>query len=501
MVFGRRLLSMERTLLLLGLLLGAAGFGASLALNRPSSASFADREKPFWFFAFLLPVAVFLATLPAQPPFSGGGGFGRGFLVGAICSLVAAFLIPRGENSARISPSAPQFLAVVGAALVALWNGFANPDAWLGAATGWGAIALILSATPNAASALELGRGAAYFAALCALGVLGFYRDELSDENSIRGLWSAAAIVVAALPPVAVLLGDVWARKTTASGLFARMGEALFGDENAAHFGGFILAAILFLAAAALLALNILREPAFLIVALLGVVAGILVLVLERETENSNDLATPLGLVTMLAAFMTAFGVLQGYGAALMLLGAAIPIGFANPHKTLASSATRALFFGLALVIYRIFASRYGGELRGESLTDNYALFGFLAGALWPLVAANFSQKNSSPVRLALRGILALVGPGALILFYGAKIAAPFLVGVALSCAMGAGTNGALWAVLIGLSVAQWTGHLAPLADMTRAERLKLLAYVAGGGAFLLVLADIFGRINARRRA
>ncbi len=491
---------MERNLLLLSLLLGAAGFATAFFWRPTPRAPLVDSQKPFWALAVALPIAVFLLTLPAKPPFGAGQGFGKGFLLGAALGLVAIYFARREENEADFASFvAPAFLAVIGASLASIWHA-ETTDIFTGAATGWAAVALVLSAGRTSKTAL-LARDAAFFAALCALAALGVLREEISPESGANGLWSAAGLALAAMLPLGALLGTLGARRGANGGLFARVGAALFDNENAAFLFGFGAAALLFLGAAALLALNVLQEPSFFILACLGVLAGLLILVLSRDGEK-NGSAAPLALVVMLGAFMAAFGSLQGYGAALMLIGAFLPVAFVRGNGTVAPAATKTLIFGLTLVIYRLFASRFGEELHGASLSDNYALFGFLAGALWPLVPANFARgENTSPVQLAVSGILALVGPAALIIFYGAKIAAPFLTGVALSCAIAGGTNSALWVVLIALSVAQWTGHLVPFAELSRAERVRLLAILAGGGAVLLIVADILGRVAAKRRS
>jgi hypothetical protein len=42
------------------------------------------------------------------------------------------------------------------------------------------------------------------------------------------------------------------------------------------------------------------------------------------------------------------------------------------------------LLLGTVLLLYRLFASRWDDALRGVTLTDHYAFFGFLVGAALP---------------------------------------------------------------------------------------------------------------------
>src|SRR5437879_843541 len=106
---------MERNLLLLSFALGGVvwlcGFLTSATWPRAGSGSSAALPL-FWIVtALILPIVVFLATLPSSPPFfAAGHGLGVGFLIGGVAGLLAAWLILRAFAAADkgevVSPAA-----------------------------------------------------------------------------------------------------------------------------------------------------------------------------------------------------------------------------------------------------------------------------------------------------------------------------------------------------------------------------------------------------------
>jgi hypothetical protein len=136
--------------------------------------------------------------------------------------------------------------------------------------------------------------------------------------------------------------------------------------------------------------------------------------------------------------------------------------------------------------------------MRGSELSDNYALFGILLGALLPSLPAAIARDGSatSIPRVLSSGILALAAPSAVILFYGPKAGPSLLVGLALSSALRGHAFVSLWALVIGVSLTQWGGHLFPLAELSRLERLRMLLLVAGGAAVVLIAANLAGRLR-----
>src|SRR5216117_3295334 len=109
---------MERSLLWISFALGWAGWLLALLLagdNRAARARWLPRGHLI--VAILLPIGVFLFTLPSAPPWTAGQGLGRGFLLGAVCALLgywASFRAAESRNvlSAVTAVTAPLFLAL-----------------------------------------------------------------------------------------------------------------------------------------------------------------------------------------------------------------------------------------------------------------------------------------------------------------------------------------------------------------------------------------------------
>src|SRR5581483_12288862 len=88
---------------------------------------------------------------------------------------------------------------------------------------------------------------------------------------------------------------------------------------------------------------------------------------------------------------------------------------------------------------YRLVMTRFTSDLKGVSLTDNYALFGFLAGALLPSLLSGFLLRPGTPMtagsalfRLVLTALLVLAAPAFILLLWGAKCAVALVLGLAL---------------------------------------------------------------------
>src|SRR5437870_13253805 len=108
---------MERSLLWSGFALGWAGWLCAMLLPASKKQS-EPAPRPYLTAAIGLPILIFILTLPSKPPFAEGQGFGRGFLIGAICALLAYWALVRlgtDENPLRqaAAATAPLFLALV----------------------------------------------------------------------------------------------------------------------------------------------------------------------------------------------------------------------------------------------------------------------------------------------------------------------------------------------------------------------------------------------------
>jgi hypothetical protein len=275
-------------------------------------------------------------------------------------------------------------------------------------------------------------------------------------------------------------------------------------------------------------------NPMFHVVAL-GVVAALLVNWLVRDHNRETQAARPpgpiretnvLALLTLVAAAMMAFQIMGGFGLSMLLgvliltvgLGAAAGIaglheqtppeanavsGALMPGLSAASQSVRLVLLGCVLALYRLFSARYESELRGVSLTDHYALFGILFGAVLPpfltaylsRFSAGSSDGDSARLfRLATCGVLVLVLPTLIIALWGAKCALALLIGLALSTVFEGSLVSALLALAVALALTQWTHHVLPLSQLTRDQKVNILFWTTAVSVIALLIAEYAGR-------
>ncbi len=111
-----------------------------------------------------------------------------------------------------------------------------------------------------------------------------------------------------------------------------------------------------------------------------------------------------------------------------------------------------------------------------------------------------------------LAGALCLAAPGVILVLFGAKCALALLAGLALGSVPpfmvrrgGQVTANVttlllpgLLAVAMALALAQFSGRVVPLGDLTRAGKIKVVSGAAAVVAVLLVASELGG--NGRRR-
>ncbi len=554
---------MERNMMWGALGLGCIGWLAALLLTTsrraPASGSFesASREnsprvwgvrRPFWWLAFLLPLGVWAATLPTAPPFSSGQGWGRGFLLGGVASLLAALVVLRASSRApesnaplRAAATAPLFAALICVCVPLLWMRASVIDALMGAALGWSAVAATLllgalaekedSPTARATSVLLLN-GAAFAASLCGVAALGVYRD-FALADVARGTNSAVALVVAASVALALLSGALIGEiAASAASLRARFAP-FFNGLN------LLLCLGLPLGMGILLGTRLFDDLALIYVIGAGSMLGLLLWWLAwddavRESQNGESglrSGVAAAVVVALCGFMLAFQIMQGFGVGLMLLAAwpssilALANATENEQKSNADlsrarhfEATQTLSLLLSfvaiLLLSRLFATRFRADLRGAGLDDHFALFGFIGGAVAPVLLASlwFSTRERGAAvslpRFVGLGALALALLGAMLTLWGAKVVPAFFAGLALAAAgLAAGFaprihSGAvaLFSLALALTLAQWTHHFAPFAEMGRAQRLQFLGWGVGATVLLILIVEIGARLASGAR-
>jgi hypothetical protein len=564
---------MERNLLWSTFIIGCAGWLGTVLLTlsrRPRG------EKaiglPFLVIAVLLPLVVYVVTLPDKPPFGVGQGWGRGFVIGSVGSLLATWVLMQARaaladvrrRSLRpaAAVAAPLFLALVAVATPLLFMRATIIDALVGVAMGWFCVSFVLFlglAGTSISHYLSVVAGIGFTVTLCAVTALGIYREPITPGIA-RGAWSTLAMLLACGVPLSLLLSALMVRVLVrpASGnpinrLFAGVGRRYFPDTDsdalAGRGYGIVLCGVLLLALGNVLSLKLIEEPRLFSVILLGVLTGLVTWWLAHESRPATAATeetmmpgslSPLAALVMLCAFMVSYQLLQGFGAGLMLLAAWMSLALALPgalqdEGDYAESAvvpqfwstplalSRVLMFATVLLLYRVFSMRFRDDLHGVALTDHYALFGFLAGAmtpgllaglLWSPVLVLAEGKNLAGARLGrllLVAVLALAVPAAILVLWGAKCALALLAGLALATVGGhlpsvsarraaemlprAIMATSLFAVAIALALVQWTHRVLPVAEMTRADRIRVLAGVVGALLILLLIADYGGRL------
>jgi hypothetical protein len=591
---------MERSLVWSALALGCVGWlCAMLVLRAAVGASSQKVARSFLMTAFALPLIVFLATLPDRPPFASGHGFGWGFLLGGAgacvvgLSLLKPYLTAGSALRAASLITLPCFVALVAVSAALLLRPSSLLDALMGVAIGWFAVSVVWHyGLSDAADSEAIYRvsfpGLAFVITLCAtvalgeIRVAGLYASE-TGRVVMAPPWRAAALGLGAAIPFSLIVCALpisllarLAVRVPFAGLFARLFGPLLAEQDtrevAVRGWRLILCGFLIVGLGELLALKVLDDPNLFITVCIGLAVGVLAWWLIRdglihaETETPGRLSPwPLAAAVVLGGFMAAFYKLAGYGVGVMLLGvwmifalanmAALERGETAPGRAADDATLRSLFpllgFGVLLLLYRFVSSRFEGELRSANLTDHFALFGILLGALLPSLLArsvapravsaeeatsdapereqaqrSVSASRVTLARLILAGALALATPALALILWGAKVALAILIGLALA-ALGVRSSGVrkdinapdgeraqpsvpmpdaqpLFALAVALALAQWTNHALPLAAMTRAEKIRLALWITGGLLALLLASDYGGRIGnwlRRRRA
>lgn len=544
---------------------------------------------PFWVVAALVPLAGFAATLPTRTPFAAGQGLGHGLLLGAVGAIAGAWTlmraIPRkeGEGSGVHSGTgafAASFALAVGVVCIPLcaMRGVVV-DALMGVAVGWITATLLLLCGLNARDgagrvvALGLMAFAAWAVTLCgwaALGELGGSAAWGANMTSVP--WSAIAMPLASSVPLLLMLcAFIPGGVTLSTNLPAPAGRdiTIGGRTSGLRW---LAAGTLLLCVGVQFAHKIGIQPNLVRQLGLGLLAsGLSWWMLSGRARLSRTpqmggewhvLALPLLL--FMAAGMVSFQMLSGVGVGIMLLGAWLTAGIAllraveaegngdhageEDASLLPAGASltafdllRLLCFGAILLLYRLFETRFAGDIRNVLLPDHYALLGFVVGVAVPaalsgfLNAADASEGDadnttgaSAPAllpRLLVLGAFALAAPALLLILFGTKcllclffglMLAPLIGGSAREARVASASTAdaedrsfrfvpvemltALFALAIGLAIAQWTRHVLPVSLMARADKVRLITQGAGLAAVLLLIANagaFLRRLNA----
>ncbi len=117
---------------------------------------------------------------------------------------------------------------------------------------------------------------------------------------------------------------------------------------------------------------------------------------------------------------------------------------------------------------------------------------------------------------MLIAGVLLLFVPAVLLMLFGTKCLLCLFFGLALAAVIGEGSHNnrldadldgarpvpgewltGLFALGIGLAVAQWTAHILPVTLMARTDKTRLLTYLTGTVAVLLFVTALIGRLRS----
>ena len=220
---------MERSLLALSFALGGVVWVCGLltsGFGRGAAPPGAGKLPRLWLaIGAVLPILVFLATLPAKPPiFTAGHGFGSGFLVGGLLGILGVWTILRalhavdnGEHvSAATAIAAPAGLALAAAIVPSLMLRDGLIDALSGVSIGWVCSALValtgLSGNPRtksmSAATICIAFSTAAVVLFCALSGMGELRGviDLVGKNTAIVHWDVPGMAFASCLSVLALL-------------------------------------------------------------------------------------------------------------------------------------------------------------------------------------------------------------------------------------------------------------------------------------------------------
>jgi hypothetical protein len=291
---------------------------------------------------------------------------------------------------------------------------------------------------------------------------------------------------------------------------------------------------------AVLLGQRLLIQPRFGPAAAVGVLAAMVLWWLIAEGgSGSRDGAGDdgragvhphhvLAALLMLSATVAAFYLLIGYGVGIMLIAGWLPAGLTvalQPRSTTHAPGVKTqeagergaliapwLHFGVIVLLYRLFLQRFEADLAGATLTDHFAIFTLIAGAFMPPLLTGVlippARAAGGAVRSVFRLMLTLVlvaaVPGTLLLLWGARAAVGLLAGLMLSTLITpVRTWHAVLAVAAALPMMQWAHDVVRLSDVPRADKVRVLIWLAAVVLAVIAASDYGRRIIgwiARRR-
>ncbi len=535
---------MESPIVLSAFILGLAGWVFGVLATGVRSRESAALPTAYTLVAAGAVALIAAITATGRGPWPVAAGWGRGMTLGGIAALLAGLVALRasGGNTFRWAAvvTAPYFLSVATVSTVLLWMRATAVESLLSVGAGWLFVSLILYVGARIGGDTDTGPasvlrttlavlilGAGFTSTLCATVALGHFRDVTGPQSTG---WTTAVVALAAGIPVIMLLvaalATVAGRDRTSAGT---VWEPLWR---------ILLSAALLAGLGYLVATRTLFDPRLLYAAGAGLIAAFVLWWLLSEGEwGAAEVAQAAGrgsiqghgmLAALLAlgAIVAGFYLLAGYGTGIVLLAAWLPVGVvlmtavaeesANEMPQTSSSAlwtaerlTHLLLFGVIVVLYRVFTQRFEDDLAGALLTDHFAIFSMLLGALFPSLLARVLARDaedgatSAPrllIRLTFALVAALTLPAGVVILWGARGAIGLLAGFMLGAIIYPEALAAVIALTIALPLAQWAGPLLQMAAQTRAEKVRVLLWLAGIVVGAILAADYGSRLGAWQR-
>ena len=509
-----------------------------------------------------------------------GNGFLLGALGAILSGvpLIQNMMADAGERS-HLRTAGPLGLGIACASVVLLLPHDTLYVALLSVAIGWlattGILLLGMAQGRRAKDAVRpepvtLIAGASFVTLLCATIALGDFHGEVTFIKTSTSLsWGVLALASAASIPLFLLLSAVAdlifnpepdqrlkAKSSAAPALSetatlrAGVGRAVISVAGVAALGRMLSNRVVDSsvddspASPGRMAhlINVVIGPSRLFHVLsIGLLAGLLVWWINaavqkrEETDESSHSIHPwqnsaLGVLVLLAGTMAAFQMLSGFGVGLMLLGMFPAVGLAllaaneaNANRDADISRNEGAMrivqlasMGAILALFRVYTTVNDALFPHSPYTDQYAAFGFVAGAVLPLFLAGYlfpKPVNSSDstntattlVRLFVSGALILAIPSLLLVLWGQKCIMAFLIASAISAA-GIGLTSksdslatdirklfpAIYAIGLSLALCEWSHYLLDMEDWTRIQKERVIVQIIGAG-ILLVLGSDYG--------
>ena len=460
--------------------------------------------------------------------------------------------------------------------------------ALVGAAIGWLATSTILllglmhggrSGDTNRPEPLIIIAGASFATLLCATVVLGDYHGEVTFLKTSTSLsWGVLALACAAVIPLFVLLSaaadlifnpepdfrskskPAAAAQIEAAGLRARVARAAIVLGGVGVLGRLLSSRVIDVDTADVShALIVFAGPSRLFqVFSIGLVVGLLLWWIAAAMQSRDELSgdsgsssrafhpwqnSALGVLIVLAAAMAAFQMLAGFGVGLMLIGMFPAIGLAllSANEAGGRGDLQGVFVqrtecalrvvqlaatGAILALFRVYTTVNDGLFPHSPYTDQYAAFGFVAGAALPLFLAGYlapkqdgnaqsgpSDAASTLGRLFVSGALILAVPSFILILWGQKCIMAFLVALAITAAgigspsdAGSSTLAggirklfpAIYALGLTLALCEWSHYVLDTEDWTRVQKERVIVQIVGAAILLVLGMDYGPRIAAR---